>query len=172
MFSTCIYYKTCVIRVKYNAVVTTAVTGDGKTWVNSRKTIERMYRVYRITVTACGETLPTALQLVRLYGPKFDGKRSPPLNSVLPTVLDVVFDLEHEHADCFATPRLTTVFEYSAESIVSLLSEACPKIVDSGVLVALDTRLTFAEWYRFVLLCVRQSRRVSILSDEEQSVPL
>lgn len=129
--------------------------------MNSRKTITRMYEVYRAMVTA--ESLPTARLLIRLCGPKFNSKPSPSLDSVLPVVLDIMFGLQDEHADWpySATSNRKTLFECTVESVVSLLSQACPRIMDGrGVLVDVETRLTFAEWYRFVLLCVRDSRQV------------
>jgi len=120
-----------------------------------------MYEVYQTMVTA--ESLPTARLLIRLCGPKFNSKPSPSLNSVLPVMLDIMFGLEDQHADWAysATSKLKTFFECTVESVVSLLSQACPRIMDDrGVLVDVETRLTFAEWYRFVLLCVRDSRLI------------
>lgn len=141
-----------------HCVCVTAVTGGGESWMNSRKTIARMYEVYQTMVTA--ESLPTARLLIRLCGPKFNIKPSSSLNSVLPVMLDIMFGLEDEHVDWAysATSKLNIFFECSVDKVVSLLSQACPRIMDGrGVLVDVETRLTFAEWYRFVLLCVRDS---------------
>lgn len=122
-----------------------------------------MYDLYR-TMTVAETPLPTARQLIRLYGPRFvsaDGRR-PSLDSVLPAVLDAVLGSLDGHMAPVGPPRSSTaVFECSVDTVVALLREACPRIVDArGALVDVDTRLVFAEWYRFALLCVRDCRRV------------
>lgn len=138
--------------------------------MDSRKTISRMYDVYRLMMKTASDdespSLPTALRLIRLYGPKLthgrDSELSLRLDSALPAVLDAMFDSKKEQCTgIMASGSTLSVFECSVESIVALLSESCPKIVNRhGVLVAVETRLTFAEWYRFVLLCIRDCRCV------------
>uniref|UniRef100_A0A2S2QR76 Uncharacterized protein n=1 Tax=Sipha flava TaxID=143950 RepID=A0A2S2QR76_9HEMI len=136
---------------------------DGESWTNDRRTMASMYDLYR-TMTATEQSLPTARRLIRLYGPRFVGTDGPhsTLDSVLPAVLDVVLGSLDGHVTPFGPPRpSTTVFECSVETVVVLLREACPRIADArGALVNVHTRLVFAEWYRFVLLCVRDCRRM------------
>lgn len=125
----------------------------------------RMHDVYR-TMASADEPLPTARRLIWLCGPRPVCRRgeqpgSPSLDSVLPAVLDVTLDLRDEHAGCAAASAAAEAFACSVGSVVSSLSEACPMIADArGVLVAAETRLTFADWYRFVMLCVRDGRLV------------
>lgn len=124
----------------------------------------RMYTVYQ-TMAAADEPLPTARRLIRLCGPQSvgGGGGEPPssLDSVLPAVLDVALGLRDEQAtDCVvAATAAAEAYACSVESVVATLSEACPIIVDTrGVLVASETRLTFADWYRFVMMYVRDGR--------------
>lgn len=130
-----------------------------------------MYDVYR-TMTVADQSLPTARLLIRLYGPKLGDYPSSTLESVLPTVLDAMLNVGFEQTD-YATAGCTgsgqmTLFEFSVESVVTLLTEACPRIVDDrGVLVDVETRLTFAEWYRFMLLCVREFRKIPKIDGDE-----
>lgn len=121
-------------------------------WANSRKTMTAMYDVYRKMTTMDAESTPppiTVHQMIRLCGGN-DG--------VLPAVLDVVLGLAGEVATAAA------MFEFSTSTVATLLSEACPTAVDRRydlgrpLLVALDARLTFADWYRFVLMSVRDCR--------------
>lgn len=122
-------------------------------WANSRKTVTTMYDVYRKMSTADAESPPppvTVRRLIRLYGGN-DG--------VLPAVLDVVLGLAGE-----AVATAAAVFEFSTRTVAALLSEACPTAVDGcsdpahPLFVALDARMTFADWYHFVLMCVRECR--------------
>lgn len=143
--------------------VVAAKVSDVEPWTNSRKTMTTMYNLFRTMTT--DESLPTARQLIRLYGPRpWNRLRSPASSDgVLPTVLEIIFGLRDEQTDFMVKcPKgLTTLFECSVHSIVTLLAEACPKIVDyRGALVAVETRFTFAEWYSFVMLCIRESRKV------------
>lgn len=121
-----------------------------------------MYRLMLKTTDAEAQSLPTVLWLIRLYGPKLtndidSSQMCPRLDSVLPAVLDVMFDSKDEFCTGLTTSgSMMSMFECSVESIVTLLIESCPKIVDRhGAIVAVDTRLTFVEWYRFILLCIR-----------------
>jgi len=122
-------------------------------WANSRQTLTAMYDMFRNMATTDAADSPpptiTVHQLIRLCGGN-DG--------VLPALLDVVLGLADEVANAAA------VFEFSTSAVATLLSEACPTAVDRRddlphpLLVALDARLTFADWYRFVLMCVRECR--------------
>ncbi|CAI6345123.1 unnamed protein product [Macrosiphum euphorbiae] len=122
-------------------------------WANSRQTLTAMYDMYRNMTTTDAADSPAATitvhQMIRLCGGN-DG--------VLPALLDVVFVLADEVANAAA------MFEFSTSAVATLLSEACPTAVDlrydllHSLLVALDARLTFADWYRFVLMCVRECR--------------
>lgn len=119
-------------------------------WANSQKTIVTMYDVYRTMAKADDQSSPppiTAHRLIQLYGGD---------HGILPAVLDVVLGLSGEVASAAA------VFEFSTSTLATLLSEACPTAVDNydalPHAVALDERLTFADWYRFVLTCVRECR--------------
>lgn len=121
-------------------------------WANSRKTMTAMYDVYRTIATMDVESPPppiTVHRLIQLCGGN-DG--------VLPAVFDVVLGLAGDVATDAA------VFEFSTSTVAKLLSEACPTAKDSrddfphAPLMALDERLTFADWYRFVLMCVRDCR--------------
>lgn len=123
-------------------------------WANSRKTMTTMYDVYRAMTTTDAESPPapiTVHRLIRLYGGN-DG--------VLPAVFDVVLGLAGEVATAAA------VFAFSTSTVATLLSEACPTAMNRrddfshALLIALDERLTFADWYRFVLMCVRDCRIV------------
>lgn len=152
------------------------MTSCGEPWMNSRKTIKRMYDVYRTMAVADQQSLPTARLLVRLYGPKLGDYPSATLESVLPATLDAMLAVGHEQTD-YATAGCTgsgqmTLFEFSVDSVVALLTEACPRIVDDrGVLVDVETRLTFAEWYHFVLLCVREFRKIPKTDGDELLLP-
>lgn len=122
-------------------------------WANSRKTMTTMYDVYRKMSTTDAECSPppiTVHQLIRLYGGN-DG--------VLPAVLDVFLGLAGE-----VVATAAAMFEFSTRTVATLLSKACPTAVDScsdpahPLFVALDAQLTFADWYHFVLMCVREFR--------------
>lgn len=120
-------------------------------WADSRKTITTMYDLYRKMTTTAERPPPpiTVHRMIRLCGGN-DG--------VLPALLDAVLALAGEVATAAA------MFEFSTSTVAALLSEACPTAVDSRdglpqpLLVALDARLTFSDWYRFVLMCIRECR--------------
>lgn len=130
-----------------------------------------MHDLYRtMTMTETGSAaheppLPTALRLIRLYGPRLavDGPRTS-LDSVLPDLLHVVLESLDGHVAPVGLPKPTAMFECSVDTVVAMLCEACPRIADArGALVNVETRLVFAEWYHFVLLCVRDCRRLPAL---------
>lgn len=136
--------------------------------MDSRKTVETMYDVYR----TFGSSPPTARQLIQLYGPRLAvGDYGVPsrLDSALPVVLDALLTLGNDQSET------VTLFGFTVDTVVTLLADACPRIVDStGLLVDVETRLVFAEWYRFVLLCARDCRRVpaafAVPSDDDNSL--
>lgn len=145
--------------------------------MDSRKTVETMYDVYR----TFGESPPTARQLIQLYGPRLKvGEYGAPsrLDSALPVVLDALLILGNgrsETATLFGVRGPMTLFGFTVDTVVTLLAEACPRIVDSaGLLVDVETRLVFAEWYRFVLSCARDCRRVpaagAVPSDDDNAL--
>lgn len=155
------------MRHRYNVKnygITAAQVGDGsECWMDSRKTVETMYDIYR----TMGSSPPTARRLIQLYGPRLvvgDSSEPSPLDSALPAVLDAVLALGDDQSEIMTlcgTSSQTMLFGCSVESVVTLLAEACPRIVGQhGLLVDMETRLVFVEWYRFVLLCFRDCRRV------------
>ncbi|VVC24206.1 MORN motif [Cinara cedri] len=154
------YLKPDVVPVSFAAQVG---NDAGERWMDSRKTVETMYDVYR----TMGCSPPTARRLIQLYGPRLRVGGGEPLSmeSAMPTVLDTVLSLGENQTEpvtlCETRESGTmTLFGCSTESVVALLAEACPRIVGQhGLLVNMETRLVFAEWYQFILLCVRDCCR-------------
>lgn len=135
----------------------------GERWMDSRKTVETMYDMYR----TMGYSTPTARRLIQMYGPRLrvGGDEPLSLESAMPTVLDTILSLGDNQTEPVTLCETResgkmTLFGCSTESVVALLGEACPRIVDQhGLLVNMETRLVFVEWYRFILLCVRDCCR-------------